>query len=394
MAYDSMLDPVFLPLGGGPAFLQLQQPARRQAPQPQQLHSAPGQNQAADGQPPAGTAASPAKKRKQKDQHPAPARVLNAAAPNDDGAATSAPLQPALLFDLNGTLTSHTSQRNSSGVTKLRPGLQHLHRLQVGSPPHAPGPAAPGRDQLSVLCSQERFRLGIFSSASAMTVGKAVKMIQEAAPAPDGGLQLFSRRPLIFTRTHTQAVQQAHIDAGGKEWDTVKPLHLRKQATGPLDKVLLVDDDEFKVGLGQAALLWVPVWKARLTSRHRPGSAGPAGKPGAHPQVGRQRSGRQRRRAARQRAPRAGALGSRRGRPAVLSSGDRAGAPALARTSCRQPRAAMYAEHRGLAQVTAASGKRLVQEPAANGDEAEFAELYATPAGETQAVSAVAMAAA
>ena len=39
--------------------------------------------------------------------------------------------RPILLFDLNGTLTSHTSQRRSAGRNKLRPGTHHLRRLQV-----------------------------------------------------------------------------------------------------------------------------------------------------------------------------------------------------------------------------------------------------------------------
>ena len=43
--------------------------------------------------------------------------------PNDD--------RPVLLFDLNGTLTSHTAQRKSVGITKIRPGIQHLRRLTV-----------------------------------------------------------------------------------------------------------------------------------------------------------------------------------------------------------------------------------------------------------------------
>jgi hypothetical protein len=38
---------------------------------------------------------------------------------------------PLLLFDLNGTLTSHTAARNSSGVTRLRPCIELLRRLQV-----------------------------------------------------------------------------------------------------------------------------------------------------------------------------------------------------------------------------------------------------------------------
>ena len=39
--------------------------------------------------------------------------------------------RPVVLFDLNGTLTSHTSQRHSSGINKVRPGTHHLRRLQV-----------------------------------------------------------------------------------------------------------------------------------------------------------------------------------------------------------------------------------------------------------------------
>ncbi len=35
-----------------------------------------------------------------------------------------------LLFDLNGTLTSHTSVRKASGITRLRPGVQHLVELK------------------------------------------------------------------------------------------------------------------------------------------------------------------------------------------------------------------------------------------------------------------------
>jgi hypothetical protein len=39
--------------------------------------------------------------------------------------------RPILLFDLNGTLTSHTAQRRSAGVNRMRPGLRHLMRLHV-----------------------------------------------------------------------------------------------------------------------------------------------------------------------------------------------------------------------------------------------------------------------
>ena len=41
--------------------------------------------------------------------------------------------RPILLFDLNGTLTSHTFARRSAGRSLMRPGISHLRRLQVGS---------------------------------------------------------------------------------------------------------------------------------------------------------------------------------------------------------------------------------------------------------------------
>lgn len=39
--------------------------------------------------------------------------------------------KPILLFDANGTLTSHTSMRRSAGVHRARPGVEHLRRLSV-----------------------------------------------------------------------------------------------------------------------------------------------------------------------------------------------------------------------------------------------------------------------
>lgn len=43
----------------------------------------------------------------------------------------SADSRPVLLFDLNGTLTSHTAAKRSSGKSLMRPGINHLRRLQV-----------------------------------------------------------------------------------------------------------------------------------------------------------------------------------------------------------------------------------------------------------------------
>ena len=47
--------------------------------------------------------------------------------------ATAQDLRPILLFDLNGTLTSHTAARRSAGVNLMRPGVHHLTQLQVRS---------------------------------------------------------------------------------------------------------------------------------------------------------------------------------------------------------------------------------------------------------------------
>lgn len=41
--------------------------------------------------------------------------------------------RPILLFDLNGTLTSHTAAKRSAGRSLMRPGIHHLRRLQVRS---------------------------------------------------------------------------------------------------------------------------------------------------------------------------------------------------------------------------------------------------------------------
>jgi hypothetical protein len=51
------------------------------------------------------------------------ARQLDAS----DGRGTA----PLLLFDLNGTLTSHTAVRRGAGCNRMRPGTHHLRRLQV-----------------------------------------------------------------------------------------------------------------------------------------------------------------------------------------------------------------------------------------------------------------------
>lgn len=51
--------------------------------------------------------------------------------PTDYRDVDDADARPILLFDLNGTITSHTAKRRSSGINKPRPGVHHLRRLLV-----------------------------------------------------------------------------------------------------------------------------------------------------------------------------------------------------------------------------------------------------------------------
>lgn len=57
-------------------------------------------------------------------------------------------------------------------------------------------------------------------------------------------------RELILTRAHTVAAPKHHIDNGGKAWDTVKPLN---RWFKDLSRVVIVDDDAFKVGSHQGS---------------------------------------------------------------------------------------------------------------------------------------------
>ncbi|GLI59676.1 hypothetical protein VaNZ11_001616 [Volvox africanus] len=134
-----------------------------------------------------------------------------------------------LLFDLNGTLTCHTSVRKAKGITKLRPGTEHLLQLH------------------------ERFRLGIYTSSTVRTVQSAIEMLEEAA-----GGALFDRR-LVLHRDHTAPAPAGHVDAGGNAWDTSKPLG---RYFSRLDRVVLVDDDSYKSIAGEEAnMLIVPCWQ-------------------------------------------------------------------------------------------------------------------------------------
>ncbi len=48
----------------------------------------------------------------------------------------------------------------------------------------------------------------------------------------------------VDCRSHTEKVSADHVEAGGKEWDTVKPLH---KWFKHMHRVLLMDDDAYKV---------------------------------------------------------------------------------------------------------------------------------------------------
>ncbi|KAG2446828.1 hypothetical protein HYH02_008388 [Chlamydomonas schloesseri] len=157
--------------------------------------------------------------------------------------------RPVLLFDLNGTLTSHTSARHSSGTTRLRPGAgELLTRLA----PH--------------------FRLGIYTSSKLRTVSIALQLLEADAAAAAGGgggggasaaaapacAQVFERG-LILHREHTVPAPKGHVDAGGDPWDTLKPLG---RYFGRLHRLGLVDDDAYKAMPGESAnMLLLPCWR-------------------------------------------------------------------------------------------------------------------------------------
>ena len=98
----------------------------------------------------------------------------------------------------------------------------------------------------SPAIAQPHFRLGVFTSSTWRTVQAAVAMLEHAAGS---GPPLFSEPGLILHRANAMQVPAQHITSGGKSWDTVKPLHPYFQR---LHRVLLVDDDAFKVCVGAA----------------------------------------------------------------------------------------------------------------------------------------------
>ena len=48
----------------------------------------------------------------------------------------------------------------------------------------------------------------------------------------------------LILHSHTVAASRHHIESSGRDWDTVKPLHMWFK---DVSRVLLVDDDSYKV---------------------------------------------------------------------------------------------------------------------------------------------------
>ena len=93
----------------------------------------------------------------------------------------------------------------------------------------------------SVTAMQDHFRLGIYTSSSKKTVMSVIPLL-EASAGP--GPRLFHRPELVLSREHTDPAPASHIEAGGNEWDTVKPLAKWFRCR---HRTLLFDDDTYKV---------------------------------------------------------------------------------------------------------------------------------------------------
>jgi len=149
-----------------------------------------------------------------------------------------------ILFDLNGVLVHH----KFNGKTHrhyLRPGVHHLLRLM------------------------RHYRLGIYSSATLRTVQRAIaKLNQDVKAAADvmtnrgGRSSSFPKGGLfdvILCRDHcVLAKDVGAARAGGKPWDTVKPLG---RYFTDLSRIILVDDSPHKSLPDEVAnMLVVPAW--------------------------------------------------------------------------------------------------------------------------------------
>lgn len=121
------------------------------------------------------------------------------------------------------------------------------------------------------LLAQDTFRLGIFTSASPTTVQTVIPMLESAAAAASANLgRLIRHGDLILSRRHTIAAPDHHVQGGGNAWDTVKPLHRWFKY---LHRVILVDDDAYKVGQPSILSGFSVASSAKSATKMRYGSA-------------------------------------------------------------------------------------------------------------------------
>ncbi len=138
--------------------------------------------------------------------------------------------RPLILFDLNGVLVHHRFD-GKSHVHTLRPGVNNLVRLK-----------------------DRGYDLGIYSSATERTVKIALTRLERGIGKGDG--QLFD---VVLHREHCALASEVGcMRAGGKPWDTVKPLAKYFGA----HRVVLMDDSSHKSYPGEeASMVILPTWE-------------------------------------------------------------------------------------------------------------------------------------
>ena len=135
--------------------------------------------------------------------------------------------KPLILFNLNGTLTNHTSKRHSTGIIKLRPGLEHLLRLR------------------------NYFDIGIYSCATYYTVQKSVQLIETEI-----GTNIFK---IVMEQRHCQPAPKEIRDQCNKWWAKTKPL---AKHFHDMTKVVLIDDTIYKsIPKERKNLIWIDTYK-------------------------------------------------------------------------------------------------------------------------------------
>lgn len=138
--------------------------------------------------------------------------------------------RPLILFDLNGVLVHHRFD-GKSHVHTLRPGVNNLVRLK-----------------------DHGYDLGVYSSATERTVKIALMRMERGIGK--GDRQLFD---VVLHREHCALASEVGcMRAGGKPWDTVKPL---RKYFGD-HRVVLVDDSSHKSYPGEeTSMVILPTWE-------------------------------------------------------------------------------------------------------------------------------------